>query len=87
MFSSGAWLAINGEAIYNTKYWTAQNDTVTGTVWYTQSNDGKRIYASILEWPNNNTLYLGSISPPRNTRITLLGYPSNISVSVSLFLS
>ena len=30
----GAWLEVNGEAIYKTKPWKAQNDTVTPNVWY-----------------------------------------------------
>lgn len=79
-------MAINGEAIYNTKPWTAQNDTLTGSVWYTQSKDEKRLYASILEWPNDNILHLGSLKIPANTQINLLGYPSIIAVSILLLL-
>lgn len=63
-----------------------QNDTLTESVWYTQSKDEKRLYASILEWPDNNTLFLGSIktvSP--NTQIHILGYSSVIHVSILLF--
>ncbi len=29
----GAWLKINGEAIYFTKPWKIQNDTLNGNVW------------------------------------------------------
>lgn len=31
----GKWLSINGEAIYSSKPWKYQNDTVTNGVWYT----------------------------------------------------
>ena len=29
----GEWLGVNGEAIYSTKPWTYQNDTVNPNVW------------------------------------------------------
>jgi len=29
----GSWLQVNGEAIYASKPWTHQNDTVTPAVW------------------------------------------------------
>ena len=30
----GSWLQVNGEAIYKSKPWKFQNDTVNGNVWY-----------------------------------------------------
>ncbi|VDP19462.1 unnamed protein product [Soboliphyme baturini] len=31
----GQWLAVNGEAVYGSKPWIFQNDTVTPNIWYT----------------------------------------------------
>ncbi|XP_011690616.1 PREDICTED: alpha-L-fucosidase-like [Wasmannia auropunctata] len=75
----GAWLAVNGEAIYDTKPWKVQNDTLTGSVWYTLSKNEKQLYASILEWPDDNILLLGSLKLSNNSQIHLLGYSLIIS--------
>lgn len=29
----GAWLKVNGDAVYSSKPWSYQNDTVSGNVW------------------------------------------------------
>ncbi|KAF5277103.1 hypothetical protein FQA39_LY06341 [Lamprigera yunnana] len=47
----GEWLNINGDAIYKSKPWTYQNDTV-GTTWYTSKETA--VYAITLYWPENN---------------------------------
>lgn len=76
----GDWLEINGEAIYNTKPWSAQNDTLTGNVWYTQNR--KYIYATILEWPDSNVLHLGSLKASAGMQISMLGSKLNIEVHI-----
>ena len=30
----GDWLNVNGDAIYKTRPWKAQNDSVSGNVWW-----------------------------------------------------
>lgn len=68
----GAWLEVNGEAIYDTSPWYHQNDKLNPLVWYTckkqpydpwrTSNVPKAndkiiaIYAIFLKWPNDNLL-------------------------------
>ena len=32
----GAWLKVNGEAVYGSKPWSHQNDTLNRDVWYVQ---------------------------------------------------
>ncbi|XP_033222211.1 alpha-L-fucosidase-like [Belonocnema kinseyi] len=75
----GAWLAVNGEAIYKTKPWNVQNDTLSGDVWYTQSKDGKKLYAILLSWSKNNLLGLAAVKIPALTQINLLGYPYELT--------
>ncbi|BFZ03722.1 hypothetical protein BsWGS_06761 [Bradybaena similaris] len=71
----GAWLEVNGEAIYRSRPWTYQNDTVAEGVWYTQNNRTQPavIYASLLSWPRTN-LTLAAPVPSANTTVTLVGY-------------
>ncbi|PSN44927.1 hypothetical protein C0J52_15007 [Blattella germanica] len=59
----GTWLNINGEAIYSSRPWSFQNDTVTPGVWYTKSGASsteQALYAIVLDWPRENTLILGA---------------------------
>ncbi|KAK2585235.1 hypothetical protein KPH14_009937 [Odynerus spinipes] len=74
----GNWLKVNGEAIYGSKPWKVQNDTLTENVWYTQSKDEKRLYASFLKWPKESVLYLGSLQIPDNTYVSLLGFSKQL---------
>lgn len=47
----GAWLDVNGKAIYSTKPWQqAQNDSLTPNVYYTQSASTQTVYAIFFEW-------------------------------------
>lgn len=80
----GEWLKINGEAIYNTKPWMIQNDTLSNTVWYTQSKNTKQVYAIILEWPNEGLLYLGSLKTSPSTQISVLG--SKLLIRVCIYV-
>lgn len=67
----GTWLEVNGEAIYGSRPWKSQNDTVTPGVWYTSKND--TVYAIVLQWPKNNKLTLGSLSLSKGATVTMLG--------------
>lgn len=67
----GTWLKMNGDAIYSTKPWKHQNDSSTGSVWYTS---GSAVYAIALEWPDNNIIKLGSIQLLESYTATLIGH-------------
>ncbi|KAK8378851.1 hypothetical protein O3P69_009521 [Scylla paramamosain] len=68
----GSWLAINGEAIYGSRPWSHQNDTLTPGVWFTSKDD--IVFAIVLSWPKENVLALGSVKDTPQTNISLLGY-------------
>jgi len=69
----GQWLSVNGEAIYSTVPWRAQNESAVG-VWYTSK--GMHTYAIALSWPTNNELHLAIPVTTSQTSVTLLGYGS-----------
>jgi len=72
LLQMGQWLSVNGEAIYSTKPWRAQNDTVNEHVWYTSKNG--TVYAITLQWPYTGVLTLGAPISTHNTQVTMLGY-------------
>ncbi len=65
----GRWLNINGEGIYATRPFYPY---VADSLAYTQSKDGKFVYAILKEWPGG-TLLLPDIQPAEQSDITLLG--------------
>ncbi|XP_049960854.1 alpha-L-fucosidase-like [Schistocerca serialis cubense] len=72
----GKWLDVNGEAIYSTKPWSVQNDTLTSGVWYTQSGDNavqKSVYGIILKWPKSGAITLGAPKFKNTSIVTMLG--------------
>ncbi|XP_022080627.1 alpha-L-fucosidase-like [Acanthaster planci] len=72
----GAWLKVNGEAIYGSHPWKAQNDTKTQNIWYTSQMNGttvEAVYAIILKWPTNNHVFLGAPISSKLTTVSMLG--------------
>ncbi len=78
MKATGAWLKVNGEAIYATR-------PRAGTLWsegdavrYTRSKDGRSVYAILTEWPGSQAT-LTTARPREGSKITLLGSKQNLA--------
>lgn len=71
----GDWLAINGEAIYETRFYQALPKD--SGVAYTQSKDGSLIYA-IVQGELKATQELNNIKPVKGSEITLLENPTSL---------
>ncbi|XP_029506548.1 tissue alpha-L-fucosidase-like isoform X2 [Oncorhynchus nerka] len=70
----GAWLGVNGEAIYSSKPWRVQGENTTVPVWYTSKNN--TVYAILLEWPSKLLFDLAAPKTSADTNVTILDDPS-----------
>uniref|UniRef100_A0A6M2E334 Putative alpha-L-fucosidase n=1 Tax=Xenopsylla cheopis TaxID=163159 RepID=A0A6M2E334_XENCH len=54
----GAWLNINGKAVYETKPWLYQNDTLTPGVWFTEPKveNSNTVFTFFHDWPQADEL-------------------------------
>jgi alpha-L-fucosidase len=69
---AGAWLKVNGSAIYGTRARAGELWKEGESVRFTRSKDRKLTYAIALKWPGPN-LTLRSVEPVKSSRVTLLG--------------
>jgi alpha-L-fucosidase len=68
---TGAWLQVNGEAVYNTRPRDGQL-WKEGAVRFTRTKDERFVYALCLQWPGQ-TLTLKSVRAKAGSSISLLG--------------
>jgi alpha-L-fucosidase len=75
----GAWLTVNGEAIYGTRPWlTAEGRTADGTgIRYTQKGDA--LYVVLLDAPKANPVALPALRAPKDATIQLLGHEAPLT--------
>ncbi|XP_066982311.1 alpha-L-fucosidase-like [Macrobrachium rosenbergii] len=73
----GDWLDVNGQAVYGSRPWAYQNDTLTPGVWYTSNNNN--VYAIVLSWPEDDLLPLGSVVSTPETKVNMLGYQGELT--------
>lgn len=74
LLQMGDWLKINGEAIYESRPWQRQNDTINKSVWYTSKGDV--VYAIILKPVSGGQVWVGALSSKNigpATEMTILG--------------
>lgn len=82
LLNLGAWLSVNGEAIYQSKPWQVQNDSLSN-VWYTIKD--KSVYGIALSWPERSVLKLGSaldLFKASDVKVNLLGYTNTLKVKI-----
>jgi alpha-L-fucosidase len=76
MKAAGAWLKVNGEAIYATRAREGADWAEGDTIRYTRTNprrkDRRFVYAILTEWPGTQVT-LKSVRPAAGSTITLLG--------------
>jgi alpha-L-fucosidase len=69
---AGAWLRVNGEAIYDTRSREGDLWREGDNIRYTRSKDGRFVYAIALQWPGPR-LALERVRPAAGSAVTLLG--------------
>jgi alpha-L-fucosidase len=75
---AGAWLKVNGEAIYATRPREGSSWKEGPDVRFTRSKDGKYVYAISLRWPGRE-LRLGTVRAAEGSAIRMLGYPEALA--------
>lgn len=78
----GAWLSVNGDAIYGTRPWSVAEGTADGgevRVRFTQSRDGNALYAILLDRPEGGSVTLEGITAATGTAVRLLGHEGGLT--------
>jgi len=77
LLAMGAWLKVNGEAIYGSKPWTVAQNQSDIQAFYTTK--GATVYATIFEWPVDNVVHFIAPKASPSTTVTMLGVPTKLT--------
>ncbi len=72
MKGAGAWLKVNGEAIYATRPRSGARWSEGDAVRFTRSKDSRFVYAILTEWPGRQ-IVLKTVTPKPGSTVDLLG--------------
>lgn len=72
MRGAGAWLRVNGEAIYATRAREGTGWSEGDNIRFTRSKDRRFVYAILTKWPGTE-MTLKSVKPKSGSKVTLLG--------------
>jgi alpha-L-fucosidase len=74
----GAWLRVNGEAIFATRPWRIAKE---GDCRFTRSKTGETLYVISLAWPADGKLTIQSLASHAEpiAEVSLLGYPGQLT--------
>jgi alpha-L-fucosidase len=70
----GAWLAVNGEAIYGTRPWKRAEGRTTGGAAVRFTSKPGSLFAILMDTPSGLETTIESLNAPRGMRVELLGY-------------
>lgn len=78
MKAAGAWLKVNGEAIFATRSRPGILWSEGETVRYTRSKDRRFVYAILTEWPGTKVVFK-AVRPKVGSKVALLGSDARLS--------
>lgn len=73
----GAWLKVNGEAIYATRAREGARWSEGESIRFTRSKDRRFVFAILTSWPGDQ-ITLKSVRPNSASQVNLLGSPTNL---------
>lgn len=75
----GAWLDVNGEAIFGTRPWVTSNGVANDTIPVSYTQKDNALYAILLDTPRSGQVTLENLRAEAGTTIQLSGYPQALT--------